>query len=146
MSTDNNPRQSALASVHKSLDPNLSDAALASLSRSDEAKVRAAVAERPATPLTTLLKLAVDKAPSVRAGVARNERPDIPIELHKQLAHDKAVEVIYALIENPAVSDQIIGRLARHFHKEYASAARKRLASKDGANAMLSRFGIAGPS
>lgn len=143
MFSENYSRQTALASMEKALDPDLSDAALASLARSEEAKVRAAVAERPATPLTTLLKLMTDPASSVRVGVARNQRPDMPLDVHEHLAQDKAVEVIYALIENPTVPDSVIGRLARHFHKEYASAARNRLASKGGAAKVLGRFGIA---
>ncbi|MFN3866465.1 MAG: hypothetical protein ACK4MD_07095 [Demequina sp.] len=142
MFSENYSRQTALASVEKALDPHLTDAELASLARSDEVKVRAAVAERPATPLTTLLKLASDEAAIVRAGVARNERPDMPADLHDQLAHDKSTSVVFALIDNPAVSDALIGRLARHFHKEYGSAARARLASKGGAARVLGRLGI----
>lgn len=135
-------RQTALASVQKVLDATLTDAELASLSRSDEAKIRAAVAEQPATPLTTLLKLASDESKVVRVGVARNPRPDMPADLHAQLAEDKSADVIYALIDNPVVSDALIGRLARQFHKEYASAARARLASKGGTAGMLGRLGI----
>ncbi len=129
--------------MEKALDPDLSDAALASLARSEEAKVRAAVAERPATPLTTLLKLMTDDAVSVRVGVARNQRTDMPLDVYEQLSQDKSVDVIYALIGNPNVPDAVIGRLARQFHKEYASAARNRLSSKGGAAKVLGRFGIA---
>ncbi|MDN4480024.1 hypothetical protein [Demequina muriae] len=143
MFSENYSRQTALASVEKALDPNLTDAELATLARSEEAKVRAAVAQRPATPLTTLLKLASDESPTVRVGVARNQRPNIPEDLHDQLAHDKVADVVYALIENPTVPDAVIGRLARQFHKEYASAARARLASKGGAAKVLGRLGIA---
>ncbi|WP_062135985.1 hypothetical protein [Demequina aestuarii] len=143
MFSENYSRQTALASVEKALDPNLTDAELATLARSEEAKVRAAVAERPATPLTTLLKLASDESPTVRMGVARNRRAEMPEDLHDQLAHDKVADVVYALIENPTVPDAIIGRLARQFHKEYASAARARLASKGGAAKVLGRLGIA---
>lgn len=146
MFSENYSRQTALASVEKALDPNLSDAELASLARSEEAKVRAAVAQRPATPMTTLLKLASDESPTVRIGVARNQRPDMPADLHDQLAHDKVADVVYALIENPAVSEAIIGRIARQFHKEYASAARARLASKGGASKVLGRLGFASSS
>ncbi|MFW7414452.1 hypothetical protein [Demequina sp. SO4-18] len=142
MFSENYSRQTALASVQKALDPDLSDGELAFLARSEEVKVRAAVAERPATPLTTLLKLASDESMVVRAGVARNERPDMPADLHAQLAEDKSAEVVFALIENPAVSDALVGRLARQFHKEYASAARHRLASKGGAAGVLGRLGI----
>ena len=143
MFSENYSRQTALASVQKALDPNLTDGELAFLARSEEAKVRAAVAERPATPLTTLLKLAADESQVVRAGVARNQRPDMPGDLHAQLAEDKSADVVYALIENPAVSDALIGRLARQFHTEYASAARARLSSKCGADWCLGRMGIA---
>ncbi|WP_297082553.1 hypothetical protein [uncultured Demequina sp.] len=143
MFSENYSRQTALASVEKALDPNLNDHELATLARSEEAKVRAAVAERPAMPLTTLLKLAHDVSPVVRAGVARNPRVDIPEDLHRELAGDKSPEVVYALIENPQVSDAIIGKLARQIHKEYAVAARARLSSKGGAARVLGRFGIA---
>lgn len=143
MFSENYSRQTALASVQKALDPNLTDHELATLARSEEAKVRAAVAERPGMPLTTLLKLAQDPSPVVRAGVARNPRVDIPEDLHRELAGDKSPEVVYALIENPQVSDAVIGKLARQIHKEYAAAARARLSSKGGASKVLGKFGIA---
>ncbi|WP_084106006.1 hypothetical protein [Demequina sp. NBRC 110056] len=143
MFSENYSRQTALASVQKALDPNLSDHELAVLARSEEAKVRAAVAERPAMPLTSLLKLAQDVSPVVRAGVARNPRPDIPEDLRRDLAADKSPEVVFALIENPAVPDSIIAKLARQVHKEYAATARARLASKGGSSRILGRLGIA---
>lgn len=143
MFSENYSRQTALASVQKALGADLTDGELAVLARSDEAKVRAAAAERPAMPLTTLLKLSQDPSPAVRAGVARNPRADIPEDLRRELASDKAPEVIYALIENPQVPDSIIAKLARQVHKEYAGAARNRLASKGGAAKVLGRLGIA---
>ena len=143
MFSENYSRQTALASVEKALDPNLSDSELASLARSEEAKVRAAVAQRSTMPLTTLLKLARDESPTVRIGVARNERTDMPVELYEQLASDKVADVVFALIENPSVPDAIIAKLGRQFHKEYASAARARLASKGGSAKVLGRLGLA---
>ena len=143
MFSENYSRQTALASVQQALDPHLSDHELATLARSEEAKVRAAVAERPDMPLTTLLKLAQDPSPAVRAGVARNPRVDIPLELHRELASDKSPEVVFALIENPQVPDSVIAKLARQLHKEWAGEARARLASRGGASTVLGRFGIA---
>ena len=143
MFSENYSRQTALASVEKALDPNLSDHELATLARSEEAKVRAAVAERPAMPLTTLLMLARDPSPAVRCGVARNPRADMPIDLHRDLASDKSPDVVFALIENPQVPDSVIAKIARQVHKEYAADARARLASKGGAAKILGRFGIA---
>lgn len=143
MFSENYSRQTALASVQKALDPALSDSELAQLARSEEAKVRAAVAERPGMPLTTLLKLSQDPSPAVRAGVARNPRVDVPDDLHRELAADRSPEVVFALIENPQVSDAIIGKLARQIHKEYAAAARARLSSKGGAASVLGRLGFA---
>lgn len=142
MAIDKHSGQTALESMAKALEPNLTDGELAMLSRSEEAKIRAVVAARVETPLTTLLKLSTDEAASVRAGVARNQRPEVPDDVFEQLARDKSTEVIYALIENPSVPDPIIGRLARHFHKEYSGAARARLASKGGASKVLGQLGI----
>ena len=142
MAIDKHSGQTALESMAKALDPDLTDGELATLSRSDEAKIRAVVAARAETPLTTLLKLATDAAPSVRAGVARNQRPEVPEDLFDQLSRDKSAEVIYALIENPTVPDGIIGRLARQYHKEYSGAARSRLSSKGGASKVLGQLGI----
>ncbi|WP_084039364.1 DUF2336 domain-containing protein [Demequina sp. NBRC 110053] len=143
MFSENYSRQTALASVQRALDHNLTDNELYALARSEEAKVRAAVAERPGMPLTTLLKLAEDVSPVVRAGVARNPRADIPEDLHRQLAGDKSPEVVFALIENPQVPDSVIAKLARQVHKEYAAAARARLASKGGSAKLLGRLGFA---
>ena len=54
MFSENYTRQTALAGAQAALDPGLTDHELAQLARSDEAKVRAAVAERTATPLTVI--------------------------------------------------------------------------------------------
>ena len=125
MFSENYSRQTALASVTKVLAVDLTDHELASLARSEEAKVRAAVAERPNTPLTSLLLLAQDISPAVRAGVARNPRPDLPVELRQDLARDKSPEVIYALIENAATPDSILSKFTRSFHRDYAIAAKE---------------------
>jgi hypothetical protein len=127
MFSDNYSRQTALASVTKVLAADLTDHELATLARSEEAKVRAAVAQRPTTPLTSLLLLAMDVAPAVRAGVARNPRADLPIELRQDLAKDKSPEVVYALIENPATPDSILSKFTRSFHRDYAIAAKDAL-------------------
>lgn len=127
MFSENYSRQTALASVGKVLANDLTDNELATLARSEEAKVRAAVAERPTTPLTSLLLLAQDVAPAVRAGVARNQRPDLPVELRQDLAKDKSSEVVYAVIENPATPDSILSKFLRSFHRDYAVAAKEAL-------------------
>jgi hypothetical protein len=104
----------------------LTDGELATLARSDQLKVRAAVGERVGTPLTSLLILATDESPSVRAGVARNPRVDIPVELREALAQDKSTEVLLALVECPAVPEKILSRLAHSWNREVASAAKER--------------------
>ena len=142
MFSSNYSRQTALASLND-LDAQMSDHELAALARSEEAMIRAAVAERPGTPLTTLLKLCRDESATVRAGLARNPRPDMLPQIHEDLAADKVVEVVFALISNPAVPDALIAKLGRQFHKEYSPAARERLASKGGAAGLLGRVGIA---
>lgn len=143
MAIDKHSGQTALESMAKAMDPNLTDGELATLSRSEEAKIRAVVGSRVETPLTTLLKLATDESAGVRAGVARNQRAEIPEDLFDQLSRDKSLEVVLALIENPTVPDAIIGRLARQYHKEYSGAARARLSAKGGASKVLGQFGIA---
>jgi len=127
MFSENYSRQTAIASATKVLAADLTDHELATLARSEEAKVRAAVAERPNTPLTSLLLLAQDVAPAVRAGVARNSRADLPIELRQDLAKDKSSEVVYALIDNPATPDSILSKFTRSFHRDYAVAAKEAL-------------------
>jgi hypothetical protein len=130
MFSENYSRQTALASVTKVVASDLSDHELGALARSEEAKVRSAVAERPNTPLTCLLLLAQDVSPAVRAGVARNPRADMPIEVRQDLAKDKSPEVVYALIENPATPESILGKLTRSFHRDYAGAAKAQLAKR----------------
>ena len=127
MFSENYSRQTAIASATKVLAADLTDHELATLARSEEAKVRAAVAERVNTPLTSLLLLAQDVAPAVRAGVARNPRPDLPVEMRQDLAKDKSSEVVYALIDNPATPDSILSKFTRSFHRDYAVAAKEAL-------------------
>ena len=133
MFSENYSRQTAIASATKVLAPDLTDHELATLARSEEAKVRAAVAERPTTPLTSLLLLAQDVAPAVRAGVARNPRPDLPIELRQDLAKDKSPEVVYALIESPATPDALLSKLSHSFHRDYAGAAKQAIYNRKNA-------------
>jgi hypothetical protein len=118
--------RTALNSVATVMRDDLTDGELATLARSDQLKVRAAVGERVRTPLTSLLILAADESPAVRAGVARNPRVDIPVELRETLAQDKSAEVLLALIQCPAVPEKILSRLARSWHREVASAAKAR--------------------
>jgi len=127
MFSENYSRQTAIASATKVLAADLTDHELATLARSEEAKVRAAVAERANTPLTSLLLLAQDVAPAVRAGVARNPRPDLPVEMRQDLARDKSSEVVYALIDNPATPEAILTKFTRSFHRDYAAAAKETL-------------------
>src|SRR6187402_930202 len=127
MFSENYSRQTALASATNLLASDLSDHELATLARSEEAKVRAAVAERPTTPLTSLLLLAQDVSPAVRAGVARNQREDLPIEMRQDLAKDKSSEVVYAVIENPATPESVLSKFLRSFHRDYAIAAKEAL-------------------
>ncbi|WP_062519741.1 hypothetical protein [Demequina silvatica] len=121
--------QTARKSAQQVITAGITDGELATLSRSPEVKVRAAVAEHAGTPLMTLLRLAEDTSADVRMGLARNRRASIPIELREDLAKDKNVDVVYALIDNPAVPESLIAKLGRHLHKEYAKAARARSAA-----------------
>ncbi len=114
------------------LDPSLSDTDLVQLAKSDEAKVRAGAAAHPNTPLTLILKLAVDPANSVRAGVARNPRRGIPDEVFFDLANDKAPEVVFALIANETVPDSVISKVMRGRHKDAVGPAKARLAKNGG--------------
>lgn len=143
MYSENYSRQTAMASAERALDPNLTDHELAAMARSDEAKVRATVAERTETPLTALLRLVEDPAPAVRAGLARNPRVDMPEEIHLALMRDKAPEVVHALIRNPHVPDSIIAKLARSRHRDYVHAARQRLATKGTKAKVLGMVGFA---
>ena len=142
MFSDNYQQQTAIGSAQRALDSSLTDNDLAQLARSDEAKVRAAVAERIDTPLTTLVRLASDVAPTVRAGVARNQRVDLPVELREDLAKDKSYEVVVALVQNPALPIGMVRKLARSRNREVALVARKRLSSGEGTT--LQRLGMYG--
>ena len=122
-------RQTAIGSAKKALDPNLTDGELAKMARSDEVKIRAVVGERTQTPLTSLLQLANDPAPAVRAAVARNPRTDIPIDVRANLAQDKSPEVLHALIRCEAVPEEILSRLGRSWNREVAAAAKVRAKS-----------------
>jgi len=121
--------KTALSSVNQVMRDDLTDSELAVLGRSEEAKIRAAVAERPLTPLTTLLRLASDEAPSVRAGVARNPRSDLPIEVREALATDKDITVQLALLRCPTVPEAIVRKMGRSWNREVAAAAKKRIAN-----------------
>lgn len=143
MYSENYSRQTARASAERARDPETNDHELATLGRSEEVMVRAAVAERVETPLTVLLKFADDEAASVRAGLARNQREDLPIEVRQELAKDKAPEVLLALLRNPAVPDSVVAKLSRSRQRDIASAARKRLSEKGTKAAILGRVGIA---
>lgn len=133
--------KTALNSVAQVMRDDLTDGELATLARSEQLKIRAAVGERVRTPLTSLLILAADESPAVRAGVARNPRVDMPIELRETLAQDKSAEVLLALIRCPAVPEKILSRLARSWHREVASAAKERQRSLKMSGAVASAVG-----
>lgn len=116
----------ALSSVSQVMRDDLTDGELATLARSEEVKIRAAVAERVQTPLTSLLILATDAAPSVRAAVARNPRADIPLEVRESLARDASPEVLFALVRCESVPDSILAKLQRSSIKDLAAAAKER--------------------
>lgn len=134
----------ALGSVQKAMSSVTSDADLAYLARSHEAKIRAAVAEAPQTPLTTLLILAADAAPAVRAGVARNPRMDLPIEVREILAQDKSIEVQFALLKCPTLPDSVLARMARSGVKELAAAAKDRAKTHKASGGAQPAFGQVG--
>ena len=142
MFSDNYQQQTAIGSAQRTLDASLTDHELAQLAHSEEAMVRAAVAERVDAPLTTLVRLASDVSPAVRAGVARNQRVDLPIELREDLAKDKSYEVVVALIQNPSLPIGMVRKLARSRNREVAQVARKRLSTGEGTT--LQRLGMYG--
>ncbi len=136
----------ALGSVQKAMASVNGDADLAQLARSHEAKIRAAVAEAPQTPLTTLVVLASDGTPAVRAGVARNPRADMPVGLRETLAEDQSSEVLFALLRCPTLPDKILARLAKSGMKEIATGAKERAKSSkssDGAQPVFGQVGFA---
>lgn len=134
----------ALGSVQKVMRDDLTDSELASLARSGELKIRAAVAEHSQTPLTSLVKLASDEAPGVRAAVARNSRVDIPLEVRETLARDKSLEVLFALVKCESVPGSILSKLARSTNREVAAAAKDRMKRKPIAGAVVSAIGQVG--
>lgn len=136
----------ALGSVQKAMATVTSDADLATLARSPEAKIRVAVGESPLTPLTTLLMLSTDEAPSVRAAVARNPRPDLPVQIRETLADDKSVEVLFGLVKCPALPDHLLSKLARSSVKEIQAAVKDRMKAprpSGGAQPVFTQVGFA---
>lgn len=127
MFSENYTPRTALGSAERAHDPSLTDGELAMLARSEESKVRAVVAARPQTPLTTLIKLADDVSPAVRAGVAANPRLDIPLEMREELAADKSPEVLYAVVRCEATPVSVVQKVARNRNRDVALAAKSRL-------------------
>jgi hypothetical protein len=117
---------SALEAIRQATDSVTSDAYFAALARAREARVRAAIAEGPDTPLAVLLILAKDVAPAVRAAVARNPRVDLPLQIRETLAQDKSVEVLLGLIDCPNLPDVVLSKLSRSTVKKVAIAAKER--------------------
>ena len=116
------------------------------MARSDELMVRVAVGERPQTPLTSLLILAADEAPAVRAAVGRNPRADIPIEVRENLAKDKSPEVLHALIRCESMPEAVLSKLTRSFNRDVAHAAKTRLKERKrsgGASPAVGQVGLA---
>ena len=134
----------ALGSVQKAMESVTSDADLAKLARSHEAKIRAAVAEAPQTPLTTLLVLAADSVPAVRAGVARNTRTDLPVEVRETLAQDKSIDVQFALLRCPVLPESALAKLAKSGHKEVSSVAKERVKERKASGGAQPAFGQVG--
>ena len=134
----------ALGSVQRAMASVNGDADLAQLARSHEAKIRAAVAEAPQTPLTTLVVLASDTTPAVRAGVARNPRDDIPEELRERLAGDKSVEVLRALLRCPTLPERILAKLAKSRVKEISTVAKQRAKTRKSSDELMPVFGQVG--
>ncbi|MBN2177707.1 MAG: hypothetical protein JW722_08675 [Demequinaceae bacterium] len=134
----------ALGSVQKAMASVNGDADLAFLARSHEAKIRAAVAEAPQTPLTTLLILASDAVPAVRAGVARNPRADLPVEVRETLARDKSIDVQFGLLKCPTLPDSVLARLAKSGAKDVASTAKERMKMRKTSGGAQPAFGQVG--
>jgi hypothetical protein len=143
-SLDYDGGKTARSSVSRVMRDDLTDGELAVLGRSEEVRIRAAVAARPLTPLTMLLVLANDEAPSVRAGVARNPRRDIPLEVREALAQDKNPEVLFALIACECVPERIISRLSRSWNRDVAAEAKDRARSRKESGASAPATGQVG--
>ncbi|WP_084125685.1 hypothetical protein [Demequina sp. NBRC 110054] len=142
MFSDGHMQQTALARLRQVIEEGGDETDLARLANSEEALVRAAVAEHPLTSILALLRLAEDEAISVRAAVARNRREDIPEDLHERLASDAHVEVRMALASNPTIPQRVLDRLARSRDKDVAQIARRRVAEQGGAKGMLARMAL----
>lgn len=145
-SEDHETATTALGSVRRAMGTVESDADLANLARSPEAKIRATVGEMVETPLTVLLKLAVDEAPAVRAAVGRNPRADLPLAVREALAADKAIEVQFGLLKCPTLPESILAKLTHASNRDVANAAKVRAKarkSSGGALPVLSQVGFA---
>lgn len=134
----------ALERVQKAMASANGDAELATLARSHEARIRAAVAEAPQTPLTVLIILAKDRVPDVRAGVARNSRVDLPAEVRETLARDKNMDVQIGLLECPVLPETALSRLARSGYRKVSSIAKDRIKALKTSGGAQPAFGQVG--
>jgi len=89
----------------------LSPRLLDDLSFSSEARIRARVAENPATPLLTLVRLLSDVDANVRLSLSHN--PSLPRMFLGHLAVDADPDVRYGLAENPRLPQSVLEILAK---------------------------------
>jgi len=112
---------------------------LAILAYCGSSKIRARIAENPATPLWLLYHLSQDEDPSVRAMLAENV--SVPMQLLESLAQDKSCDVRFTLAENPKMPLEILQILLEDENPYVASRAGKTVNCKL-RNAKLDNLGV----
>lgn len=97
------------------------------LVQSKDVSARAAAASRSDAPLGALIAFTQDPKPEVRAAVASNPGIGRTTTVVARLAEDKSLDVVKALIDNPAVSHETVEKIATDGARAARAYAQERL-------------------
>jgi hypothetical protein len=97
------------------------------LVRSKDVSARIAAASRPDAPLGALIAFTQDQKPEVRTAVASNPGIGRTTTVIARLSDDKSIDVVRALIDNPAVPHEAIEKIAADGPRAARSYAQARL-------------------
>ncbi len=98
------------------------------LVQSKDVSARVAAAGRADAPLGALIAFTQDPKPEVRASVASNPGIGRTTTVIATLSEDKSIDVVKALIDNPAVPHEAVEKIAADGAKAARTYAQKHLA------------------
>lgn len=96
--------------------------------QSKDVAARVAAAGRPDAPLGALIAFTQDPKQEVRAAVASNPGIGRTTTVIAQLAEDKSIDVVKALVDNPAVPHETVEKIAADGSKAARAYAQEKLA------------------